>query len=83
MDGIAEKKGDSLFFTDNTPLKQVTSKIKAFLDYNLLGRNQWGGAFWLLFFCCFGCWWIFLLLVCLGFLKYCPQKLSRHYTICF
>lgn len=44
MHGIA-KKGDTSLFTDKNPLKQVTIKIKAFFDYNLLGRNQWGGTF--------------------------------------
>lgn len=79
MDGIAEKKEDALLFTENSPLKQVTGKIKAFLDYKLLGRNHWSGAFWLPFFhCCFGCWCIYLCTCLFQFFKYFPHKLPRH-----
>lgn len=39
MDGIAEKKEDALLFTENSPLKQVTGKIKPFLDYKLTGQE--------------------------------------------
>lgn len=77
MDGIA-KKGDTPLFRDKNPLKQVTSKIKAFFDYNLLGRNQWGGAFWLLVCCYFIC----VHVVCLGFFKHFPHKLPRRHPIC-
>lgn len=83
MDGIEEKKEDALLFTEKSPLKQVTGKIKTFLDYKLLGRNHWSGAFWLSFSLLF--WMLVYLSVhfLFQFFKYFPHKLPRHQPICF
>lgn len=40
-----EKEEKALLFRDNNPLQQGGGKTKAFLNNNLLGRNQQGGVF--------------------------------------